>query len=592
LPRRSVITILLLCIAGFARGDVIVVPDDEPTIQAAIDAASGGDVILVMPGVYKEHIDFMAKAVTVKSDQGPEVTTIEGTGTGSVVLFQRGEEFDTVLEGFTITNGTGSLRGSNRRGGGIACGPFSSPTITGNVIVANSADYGGGIACFESSGPLVTNNVIEENFAQSEGGGIDCDNASCPAVTGNTISGNTAHTYGGAIRCSEESDARIEGNAISGNTASTKRGGAIYCYRSSPAISGNTITGNWSEKCGGALYGRKCSSSIEDNIVIGNTSHKGYGGAFNFSSYSLPLVTANVIMDNTAYTDGGINCYYHSDAVIADNIIAGNSASLTGGGINCLDESDPTILNNTVTANTAGSTGGGISLNLSCSVVVTNTILWNNRAPRGNEAYIGNSSAPSAMTISYCDVKGGFSSVRVLPGCTLITGPGNIAADPRFVEREAPDYHLTVGSPCRDAGDDNAPGLPSFDFEGDPRRAGGRVDMGADEFHHHLYVLGKTEPGEKVILRVIGPPGKSVFLGLGSGVLDFPVSTPRGTLYLPLPLVNSWMLGRIDDNGVISLADTIPASWIPGDTYPFQALVGLWGGTHSRLTNLLVLTVK
>ena len=83
-----------------------------------------------------------------------------------------------------------------------------------------------------------------------------------------------------------------------------------------------------------------------------------------------------------------------------------------------------------------------------------------------------------------------------------------------------------------------------------------------------------------------------MLLALGSGILDSPSTTPNGTLYLPLPLVNSWNLGRIEDNGVISRSVTVPNSWIPGDTYPFQALVGPWGGAHSRLTNLLVLTVK
>ena len=39
---------------GSASGNTIRVPADKPTIQAAVDAAEKGDLILISPGVYKE----------------------------------------------------------------------------------------------------------------------------------------------------------------------------------------------------------------------------------------------------------------------------------------------------------------------------------------------------------------------------------------------------------------------------------------------------------------------------------------------------------------------------------------------------------
>src|SRR5690349_4799345 len=41
------------------------VPGDQPTIQAAINAAADGDIVLVADGHYKENINFSGKAIRV-----------------------------------------------------------------------------------------------------------------------------------------------------------------------------------------------------------------------------------------------------------------------------------------------------------------------------------------------------------------------------------------------------------------------------------------------------------------------------------------------------------------------------------------------
>lgn len=57
----------------------------------------------------------------------------------------------------------------------------------------------------------------------------------------------------------------------------------------------------------------------------------------------------------------------------------------------------------------------------------------------------------------------------------------NIIRDPIFVNPGI-DYHLQESSPCVNAGDNYASGLPDFDFDGNPRISGGYVDMGAYEY--------------------------------------------------------------------------------------------------------------
>ena len=96
--------------------DVCQAPDGpKATIQAAIgpvgSGAGNGDEIIVAPGSYNECINFNGKAITLRSSDGADVTTIDGTGLScSLVKCENGEGSDTVLEGFTITGGGGDWK--------------------------------------------------------------------------------------------------------------------------------------------------------------------------------------------------------------------------------------------------------------------------------------------------------------------------------------------------------------------------------------------------------------------------------------------------------------------------------------------------
>jgi hypothetical protein len=153
-----VILALIFGLLGAEQGQALTrrVPADHANIQQVINASNNGDTVLVSPGTYVENLTFSGKAITVMSEQGPQLTIIDGNLQASVVTFNSGEGPNSVLHGFTIRNG---LVSSALRGGGITVFS-SSPTISGNTIINNQANFaGGGIMLFNSQGGRIINNI-------------------------------------------------------------------------------------------------------------------------------------------------------------------------------------------------------------------------------------------------------------------------------------------------------------------------------------------------------------------------------------------------------------------------------------------------
>ncbi len=186
------ITLFTTALAPAALADIIHVPDEQPTIQAGIDAAQDGDTVLVAPGTYtgdgNRDISFFGKRITLRSSQGPLATTIDSEGSPTELhsgfRILHNERRETIVDGFTITGGYqfGDTGGFN--GGGGGSGIFiqrSSPTIRNCVIRGNHAaafsggglqGNGAGIYVDEASFSLIENCIITDNHAERRGGGI------------------------------------------------------------------------------------------------------------------------------------------------------------------------------------------------------------------------------------------------------------------------------------------------------------------------------------------------------------------------------------------------------------------------------------
>jgi parallel beta-helix repeat protein len=244
------------------------VPDDFTTIQEAIDdvIVIDGDTIIVRDGTYYEIIDFLGKAITVQSENGPSTTIIDGGATGPVVAFLNGEGAESVLDGFTITNGLSSF------GGGISA-MENSPTILNCIITGNESPFGGGVFDYGENGATITDCTIINNTAFVHGGGVYTISAK---VTNCTIRDNVASDAGGGISFgfgdTYPSSAIIANCIINNNTAGSV-GGGIRCDDLSPTIVNCTVSNNSATANGGGIY---CSGSngptVVNSIFWGNTA--------------------------------------------------------------------------------------------------------------------------------------------------------------------------------------------------------------------------------------------------------------------------------------------------------------------------------
>jgi hypothetical protein len=375
-----------------------------------------------------------------------------------------------------------------------------------------------------------------------------------------------------------------DNTVIDGNQAGSSP--VVKCVNgedSDTVLEGFTVT-NGSAPGGGGMFNASSSPTVTNCVFSENSSFFiGGGGMYNASSS--PTVTNCTFLGNAANDGAGMNNFSSSPTVINCTFL-GNSADSQGGGM-YNRSSNPTVTNCTFLGN-AASDGGGM-WNRDSNPIVTNTVLWNNEAPEGPEIWIGDTAKPSFFTISYSDVEGGQSLVYVAPGCTLDWGPGNIDSDPLFVDPNNSDFHLTFPSPCVGSGD-NAAVTELFDFEGDPRIAYGSVDMGADEFYTHLYVMGDKMSGGAITGKFVGLPGTTpIGLFVGSDVLSSPINTMWGEFWLTAPWFMLGPLGAIPADGVLELATVLPSGMTVPVDIPMQALIGL---NPDSMTNLYVLKVR
>jgi hypothetical protein len=324
------------------NGKTITVPDDHNTIQAAINAASSGDIVLVKPGTYFELLVMKdgVKVVSDSADGGDELVSVEGAmlklprrtlrtiidGSGTTPSKHGMFDFDpglgrnTIIDGFTIQNLPpqnhhipGHAHGINVRG--------ASPVIT-NCLIRNigSTGIGNHVVYHDQDSPMAERDfrwanikyrasaVIFHNVIHgSLGLGIGCNHFSDPYILGNELFDNSDAELGEdptpGIGGKHGSAAKIIGNIVHDNP-----GGGILCKDGAPQ--------------GKYHIDRPTHPTIIKNVVFDNGSIRPGISCNRSGSETMPVK----IMGNYVYNPGlvGIGLQAGAVGIIEDNMVAGS----------------------------------------------------------------------------------------------------------------------------------------------------------------------------------------------------------------------------------------------------------------------------
>ena len=331
---------------------------DAPTIQEGINRADVGDTVLVGPGTYYENIEFMGRDIVLKSEMGPEVTTIDGSREeDSVVKIWKGETGAAVLEGFTMAGGRGWPLGPTEHYGGAILCLDSSPMILGNIITGNTIESRGSGAGMQVlsgpanlSNPQVLNNVFRGNHSSHNGGALGIGDSHAE-VRYNEFAGNEAADDGGAVYVSQNRGSLdLYGNLFVENRAGD-HGGAMHVSQTSDAqpalIRYNEIRFNSTSGIGGfgdtgsgggidalgIFYGEISHNTIVSNDGT-NAQSFGGGGISLFETSAGLLIANNIIARNI---EGGVACWYGT-ATLGPNLFWQNEGGDLGSGVHSCPE--------------------------------------------------------------------------------------------------------------------------------------------------------------------------------------------------------------------------------------------------------------
>ncbi|MCA9311059.1 MAG: hypothetical protein KDA21_07625, partial [Phycisphaerales bacterium] len=201
------------------QGDLIHVPEEYGTVQAAINAAADGQTIVLQRGLYREHIDLLGKAIAIRSVDplldAPQTTLFgdldfDDIGDGTVITCVSGEGPNTLIEGLSIRRGESAFGGGARIVNG-------SPIFRRCRFLENTGNFGAAVSQSLSTARFEHCEFFDNVSTKSNGGGAAWNEGGAPTFVNCLIHHNTASGSGVAFT-NINSDLTLLNSTVADNT--------------------------------------------------------------------------------------------------------------------------------------------------------------------------------------------------------------------------------------------------------------------------------------------------------------------------------------------------------------------------------------
>jgi hypothetical protein len=454
---RPILLVVLCLFASTTLADQLFVPSPEyPTIQAAVDAATDGDEVVLRDGVFT----------------GPGNWDIDVPDVELVIRSESGDPLRTILELFED--------GSDERHGGFALsGSGGSP-----VEIIGLTLQGGRSALLIDSRTV---RVQACNFNDNR----SFDDFGMGLAAGGAVCAREAHCEFQACRFTNNSvGSGGRGGSGSGGAVSISGGTASF---SQCDFERNTAFGEleFGSASGGAVSTTRCMVTFDRCTFIANRIRAGFTVGGGLSAGNSDVVMVSCVFEGNQSNSSGVTSAgafrVHGTLEMVGGRITSNTASDDMSFEGCCGgfevRGEATFVNVRVSGNRVssarctspipGAAGGfagagaifGTGEFVNCTINGNSANCWNgiyvdedgdvqvlNSIVReaGDESVYAHPTA--TVDVRYSNIQGGDPGI------------GNIDADPRF---EPGSYRLLSGSPCIDAGSTLLLPADEFDLDGD-----------------------------------------------------------------------------------------------------------------------------